>query len=85
MECARVYIRWLWSGTIESRPVFSRKISNQARFWLDGFVNKQNWRIWSKWNPMGISNLYLILHYNTWSGIWLLLIIATDEIYYKYR
>ncbi|GFU38553.1 hypothetical protein TNCV_1204971 [Trichonephila clavipes] len=25
--------------------------SDEAHFWLNGYVNKQNWRIWSKANP----------------------------------
>ena len=34
-------------------PLFYRKIvfSDEAHFWLNGFVNKQNCRIWSETNP----------------------------------
>ncbi|GFV95139.1 putative DD41D transposase [Trichonephila clavipes] len=31
--------------------VASLKTCNEAHFWLNGYVNKQNCRIWSKTNP----------------------------------
>ncbi|GFT41972.1 transposable element Tc3 transposase [Trichonephila clavipes] len=31
--------------------VFSRRIRDEAHFWLNGNVNKQNCRIWSEANP----------------------------------
>ena len=38
---------------LETDPFFYRKIvfSDEAHFWLNGFVNKQNCRIWSEDNP----------------------------------
>ncbi|KZC12688.1 hypothetical protein WN55_04156 [Dufourea novaeangliae] len=40
-------------GQLETDPLFYRKIvfSDEAHFWLNGFVNKQNCRIWSERNP----------------------------------
>ncbi|GFW27789.1 hypothetical protein TNCV_766701 [Trichonephila clavipes] len=32
------------------RPIIFRD-SDEARFWLNGYVNKQNCRIWSEANP----------------------------------
>ena len=38
---------------LETDPLFYQKIvfSDEAHFWLNGFVNKQNCRIWSQQNP----------------------------------
>ncbi|GFU53451.1 uncharacterized protein TNCV_1662611 [Trichonephila clavipes] len=34
-------------------PIFHKRIlfSDEAHFWLNGYVNKQNCRIWSEANP----------------------------------
>ncbi|GFW18462.1 hypothetical protein TNCV_1184891 [Trichonephila clavipes] len=32
-------------------PLFSILFSDEAHFWLNGYVNKQNCRIWSEANP----------------------------------
>ena len=38
---------------LQADPLFHRKIvfSDEAHFWLNGFVNKQNCQIWSDKNP----------------------------------
>ncbi|GFX48183.1 hypothetical protein TNCV_4115181 [Trichonephila clavipes] len=35
----------------ESTKLPSRPLSDEAHFWLNGYVNKQNCRIWSEANP----------------------------------
>ncbi|GFS90116.1 hypothetical protein TNCV_507901 [Trichonephila clavipes] len=32
-------------------PNMSVSVSDEAHFWLNGYVNKQNYRIWSEANP----------------------------------
>ncbi|GFW51773.1 hypothetical protein TNCV_1187051 [Trichonephila clavipes] len=32
-------------------PIFTDRESDEAHFWLNGYVNKQNCRIWSEANP----------------------------------
>ncbi|GFX89114.1 putative transposable element [Trichonephila clavipes] len=32
-------------------PLFPISISDEAHLWLNGYVNKQNCRIWSETNP----------------------------------
>ncbi|GFT58968.1 hypothetical protein TNCV_185841 [Trichonephila clavipes] len=32
-------------------PAWSSKLSDEVHFWLNGYVNKQNCRIWSEANP----------------------------------
>ncbi|GFX87474.1 hypothetical protein TNCV_1330091 [Trichonephila clavipes] len=34
-----------------SRPIAWQAPSDEAHFWLNGYVNKQNCRIWSEANP----------------------------------
>ncbi|GFW81940.1 hypothetical protein TNCV_2886141 [Trichonephila clavipes] len=36
---------------LESRPLPSDVGVDEAHFWLNGYVNKQNCRIWSEVNP----------------------------------
>ncbi|GFV24158.1 hypothetical protein TNCV_4165051 [Trichonephila clavipes] len=32
-------------------PIFISEFCDEAHFWLNGYVNKQNCRIWSEANP----------------------------------
>ncbi|GFX05640.1 uncharacterized protein TNCV_3435441 [Trichonephila clavipes] len=39
-------------GRVDEEIVFQRILfSDEAHFWLNGYVNKQNCRIWSEANP----------------------------------
>ncbi|GFS79511.1 hypothetical protein TNCV_2370271 [Trichonephila clavipes] len=42
-----------WGGTEQNRTVtyLYGAQSDEAHFWLNGYVNKQNCRIWSEANP----------------------------------
>ncbi|CAF4520213.1 unnamed protein product, partial [Didymodactylos carnosus] len=45
--------------------------SDEAHFWLNGFVNKQNCRIWSESNPQKIQQLPMHPEKLTvWCGLW---------------
>ncbi|XP_033213870.1 uncharacterized protein LOC117170932 [Belonocnema kinseyi] len=48
----RIFVNWA-EQQLENDPDFHRKIifSDEAHFWLHGFVNKQNMRYWSGSNP----------------------------------
>ncbi|GFW25648.1 DUF4817 domain-containing protein [Trichonephila clavipes] len=49
----RFYIRRMGQNEIAVVPDFHKRIlfNDEAHFWLNGYVNKQNCRIWSKVNP----------------------------------
>ncbi|GFU03192.1 hypothetical protein TNCV_2720881 [Trichonephila clavipes] len=49
--CAR-FVEWA-QNKIAVVPDFHKRIlfSDEAHFWLNGYVNKQNCRIWSEANP----------------------------------
>ena len=52
---------------------FGKKIifSDEAHFWLNGFVNKQNCRIWGESNPQQIQQLPIYPEKLTvWCGLW---------------
>lgn len=58
---------------LEVDPHFGRKIifSDEAHFWLSGFVNKQNCRIWSDENPQEIHQVPLHSEKVTvWCAFW---------------
>ncbi|GFX36005.1 hypothetical protein TNCV_4215271 [Trichonephila clavipes] len=39
-------------GVVHVNPVLTKPMrSDEAHFWLNGYVNKQNCRIWSEANP----------------------------------
>ncbi|GFW80546.1 hypothetical protein TNCV_2416481 [Trichonephila clavipes] len=48
----RRFVEWA-QNEIAVVPDFHKRIlfSDEAHFWLNGYVNKQNCRIWSKANP----------------------------------
>ncbi|GFV21060.1 hypothetical protein TNCV_901491 [Trichonephila clavipes] len=50
---ARRFVEWA-QNAIAVVPDFHKRIlflSDEANFWLNGYVNKQNCRIWSEANP----------------------------------
>ncbi|GFY05166.1 DUF4817 domain-containing protein [Trichonephila clavipes] len=51
-QARRRFVEWA-QNEIAVVPDFHKRIlfSNEARFWLNGYVNKQNCRIWSEANP----------------------------------
>ena len=58
---------------LEDDANFGRKIifSDEAHFWLNGFVNKQNCRIWGDSNPQQIQQLPMHPEKLTvWCGLW---------------
>ncbi|CAH1988625.1 unnamed protein product [Acanthoscelides obtectus] len=58
---------------LEEDPHFYRKIvfSDEAHFWLNGYVNKQNCRIWSKDQPEALQELPMHPEKITvWCGLW---------------
>lgn len=63
-----------WSlNQLNEDPFFYRKIlfSDEAHFWLNGYVNKQNCRIWSKDNPHAVQELPMHPDKCTvWCGLW---------------
>ncbi|GFV53913.1 hypothetical protein TNCV_4276911 [Trichonephila clavipes] len=51
-QARRRFVEWA-QNEIAVVPNFHKRIlfSDEAHFWLNGYVNKQNCRIWSKANP----------------------------------
>ncbi|GFU96382.1 hypothetical protein TNCV_89581 [Trichonephila clavipes] len=51
-QARRRFVEWA-QNEIAVVPDFHKRIlfSDEAHFWLDGYVNKQNCRIWSEANP----------------------------------
>lgn len=59
--------------SMENDPDFHRKIifSDEAHFWLNGFVNKQNCRYWCESNPQVVHESPLHPQRITvWCGLW---------------
>ncbi|GFS90589.1 putative DD41D transposase [Trichonephila clavipes] len=68
----REFVEWA-SNEIAVVPDFQKRIlfSDEAHFWLDGYVNKQNYRIWSEANPQVYVETPLHPEKLTvWSGLW---------------
>ena len=68
----REFANWALES-IENDPDFHRKIifSDEAHFWLNGFVNKQNCRYWCKENPHMVHSSPLYPEKLTvWCGLW---------------
>lgn len=58
---------------LEADPHFGRKIifSDEAHFWMNGYVNKQNCRIWSENNPHEVHQVAMHPQKVTvWCGFW---------------
>ncbi|GFT10764.1 hypothetical protein TNCV_1944281 [Trichonephila clavipes] len=51
-QARRRFVEWT-QNEIDVVPDFHKRIlfSDEAHFWLNGYVNKQNCRIWSEANP----------------------------------
>ncbi|GFV53359.1 uncharacterized protein TNCV_1092791 [Trichonephila clavipes] len=51
-QVRRRFVEWA-QKEIAVVPDFHKRIlfSDEAHFWLNGYVNKQNYRIWSEANP----------------------------------
>ncbi|GFX34441.1 hypothetical protein TNCV_3656791 [Trichonephila clavipes] len=51
-QARRRFVKWP-QNEIAVVPDFHKRIlfSDEAHFWLNGYVNKQNYRIWSEANP----------------------------------
>ncbi|GFV25389.1 hypothetical protein TNCV_1146601 [Trichonephila clavipes] len=51
-QARRRFVEWA-QNEIAVVPDFQKRIlfSDEAHFWLNGYVNKQNCRIWSEANP----------------------------------
>ncbi|GFW10742.1 uncharacterized protein TNCV_4918611 [Trichonephila clavipes] len=51
-QARRRFVEWA-QNEIAVVPDFHKRIlfSNEAHFWLNGYVNKQNYRVWSEANP----------------------------------
>ncbi|GFW06732.1 uncharacterized protein TNCV_3288331 [Trichonephila clavipes] len=51
-QTRRRFVEWA-QNEIAAVPDFHKRIlfSDEAHFWLNGYVNKQNCRIWSEANP----------------------------------
>ncbi|GFW64103.1 hypothetical protein TNCV_708081 [Trichonephila clavipes] len=51
-QARRKFVEWT-QNEIAVVPYFHKRIlfSDEAHFWLNGYVNKQNCRIWSEANP----------------------------------
>ncbi|GFV99528.1 uncharacterized protein TNCV_5078921 [Trichonephila clavipes] len=51
-QARRRFVEWT-QNEIAVVPDFHKQIlfSDEAHFWLNGYVNKQNYRIWSEANP----------------------------------
>lgn len=68
----RLFAEWA-SERLEEDPTFGRKIifSDEAHFWMNGFVNKQNCRIWSDANPQEVHQVAMHPQKVTvWCGFW---------------
>ncbi|GFT88703.1 hypothetical protein TNCV_905611 [Trichonephila clavipes] len=52
-QARRRFVEWV-QNEIAVVPDFQKRIlfSDEAHFWLNGYVNKQNCRIWSEANPL---------------------------------
>ncbi|EFN80658.1 hypothetical protein EAI_10412, partial [Harpegnathos saltator] len=68
----RLFADWA-SEHLEEDPNFGRKIifSDEAHFWMNGYVNKHNCRIWHDANPHEVQQV--LMHpqkVTVWCGFW---------------
>ncbi|GFX96923.1 hypothetical protein TNCV_1996551 [Trichonephila clavipes] len=71
-QARRRFVEWA-QNEIAVVPDFHKRIlfSDEAHFWLDGYVNKQNCRIWSEANPQVYVEKPLNLEKLTvWCALW---------------
>ncbi|GFV75666.1 DDE_3 domain-containing protein [Trichonephila clavipes] len=54
LNLSRAQTSFRWCGSQELRFL----LNDEAHFWLKGYVNKQNGRIWSEANPQCMSTMY---------------------------
>ncbi|GFU13004.1 DUF4817 domain-containing protein [Trichonephila clavipes] len=71
-QARRKFVEWA-QNEIAVVPDFHKRIlfSDEAHFWLNGYVNKQNCRIWSEANPQ--ENVETPLHpekMTVWCALW---------------
>lgn len=72
LRLRRVFSEWALEQ-LNMDPHFYRKIlfSDEAHFWLNGYVNKQNCRIWGDEQPEAVQELPLHPEKCTvWCGLW---------------
>ena len=68
----RIFGEWALEKLAED-PLFYRKIvsSDEAHFWLNGYVNKQNCRFWNEDQPKELQKLPMHPEKITvWCGLW---------------
>ena len=68
----RVFTDWALQ-LLEVDPMFEGRIifSDEAHFWINGYVNKQNCRIWADTNPHEVHQKQLYPEKVTvWCGFW---------------
>ncbi|GFT19591.1 hypothetical protein TNCV_2534681 [Trichonephila clavipes] len=71
-QARRRFVEWT-QNEIVAVPDFHKRIlfSDEAHFWLNGYVNKQNCRIWSEANPQVYVETPLHLKKLTvWCDLW---------------
>ncbi|GFW52786.1 retrovirus-related Pol polyprotein from transposon 297 [Trichonephila clavipes] len=71
-QARRRFVEWA-QNEISVVPDFHKRIlfSDEAHFWLNGYVNKQNYRIWSEANPQVYVETPLHLEKLTvWCALW---------------
>ncbi|GFV35680.1 DUF4817 domain-containing protein [Trichonephila clavipes] len=71
-QARRTFVEWA-QNEIAVVPDFHKRIlfSDEAHFWLNGYVNKQNCRIWSEANPQVYVETPLHLEKLTvWCALW---------------
>ncbi|GFW24787.1 hypothetical protein TNCV_1960541 [Trichonephila clavipes] len=71
-QARRRFVEWT-QNEIAVVPDFPKRVlfSDEAHFWLNGYVNKQNCRIWSEANPQVYVETPLHPeHLTVWCALW---------------